>query len=54
MRLRATNANIYIAGHRGMVVRSSGELDLRDPHATRSFFEAERTRSLGSHSICSA
>ena len=59
MRLRATNANIYIAGHRGMVGqalwkrlteagytnligRTSGELDLRDPAATRAFFEAER------------
>ena len=71
MRLRATNANIYIAGHRGMVGRavghrletagytnlvgrSSNELDLRDPAATRAFFEAERTCSSGSYSICSA
>ena len=70
MRLRATNANIYIAGHRGMVGRavgqrlqaagytnlvgrSSDELDLRNPNATRSFFEEERTRSSASYSVCS-
>ena len=59
MHLSASDAKIYVAGHRGMVGRAiwqhlkghgytnlvgrtSGELDLRDPHATRQFFEAEQ------------
>lgn len=59
MHLSASDAKIYVAGHRGMVGRTiwqhlerhgytnlvgrtSEELDLRDPHATRQFFEAEQ------------
>ena len=59
MHLSASDAKIYVAGHRGMVGRAiwqhlkghgytnlvgrtSDELDLRDPHATRQFFEAEQ------------
>jgi Nucleoside-diphosphate-sugar epimerases len=59
MRLSATDAKIYVAGHRGMVGRAiwdrledagytnlvgrtSDELDLRNPLATRDFFEAEQ------------
>ena len=59
MHLSASDAKIYVAGHRGMVGRAiwqhlkghgymnlvgrtSGELDLRDPHAARQFFEAEQ------------
>ena len=30
------------AGYTNLVGRTSEELDLRDPHATREFFEAER------------
>ena len=59
MHLTASDAKIYVAGHRGMVGRAiwqhleeagytnlvgrtSDELDLRDPQATRDFFEAEQ------------
>jgi GDP-L-fucose synthase len=59
MHLSASDAKIYVAGHRGMVGRAiwqhleehgytnlvgrtSDELDLRDPHATRQFFKAEQ------------
>jgi len=59
MHLSASDAKIYVAGHRGMVGRAiwqhleehgytnlvgrtSDELDLRDPHAARQFFEAEQ------------
>ena len=59
MHLSASDAKIYVAGHRGMVGRAiwqhlkghgytnlvgrtSDELDLRDPHATRQFFGAEQ------------
>ena len=59
MHLTASDAKIYVAGHRGMVGRAiwqhleeagytnlvgrtSDELDLRDPQATREFFAAEQ------------
>jgi len=59
MHLTASDAKIYVAGHRGMVGRAiwqhledagyanlvgrtSDELDLRDPQATRDFFEVEQ------------
>jgi GDP-L-fucose synthase len=59
MHLTASDATIYVAGHRGMVGRAiwehledagytnlvgrtSEELDLRDPQATRAFFAAEQ------------
>ena len=59
MHLSASDAKIYVAGHRGMVGRAiwshleemgytnlvgrtSDDLDLRDPHATRAFFEDEQ------------
>ena len=35
-------AHLQAAGYTNLVGRPSGELDLRDPHATRAFFEAER------------
>ena len=33
-------AHLQAAGYTNLVGRPSGELDLRDPHATRAFFEA--------------
>ena len=50
---RAVRQHLEEAGYTNLVGRSSDELDLRDPAATRVFFEAERTRSSGSYSICS-
>ena len=39
---RAVGQRLQAAGYTNLVGRSSDELDLRDPHATRSFFEKER------------
>jgi GDP-L-fucose synthase len=39
---RAIWSRLEDAGYTNLVGRTSDELDLRDPHATREFFEAER------------
>jgi GDP-L-fucose synthase len=39
---RALWSRLEDAGYTNLVGRTSGELDLRNPHATREFFEAER------------